>query len=83
MFISILLTAFVSAAYMPLQNMQRILYLIEEGTFGSFEDAKRIYIDYQQRIFVTDVHTHQVLHVHSAAGRTSDDRRIRLVAYEF
>lgn len=55
-----ILTAFVFGVYIPAQDSANGLLLIEEGTFGSFEDAKRIYIDYQQRIFVTDVHTHQV-----------------------
>jgi hypothetical protein len=61
MIFSFLFAFFVSAAYMPLQTTTENLALVEEGTFGSFEDAKRIYIDYQQRFFVADVHTHQVL----------------------
>jgi hypothetical protein len=55
-----ILAAFVFGTSMPVQDSTNGFVPVEEGTFGSFEDAKRIYIDYQQRIFVTDVHTHQV-----------------------
>ena len=34
--------------------------LVDEGTFGLFEDANRIYVDYQKQIFVADAHTNQV-----------------------
>jgi len=61
MIFAMLFAVLVFEAYIPLHTIADNLALVEEGTFGSFQDAKRIYLDYQRRIFVTDVHTHQVI----------------------